>query len=320
MGDYKLRKLSGEEFHILIPLMKDCFGDDESIEYFKWKFLNNPAGEFIGFIAEHESGEVGAYYGVIPEKYIVDGVSTIIFQSCDTMTHSKHRRKGLFQKLALHCYDYLREHNKLFVIGFGGAQSTPGFIKFGWKNPFYLINYFYPKILSYFNFFGQDADIVEIHDLSKIESLILKSNSGYLVHSEKNIETFKWRLDNPRHLYNTIALRIKGEYVAYAVYYCESNKIILFDFYFDGSDGGKALISFLKNKLKGSRFSGVISLCQQGSLHSKQLSSLGFIFNPFNRGPLSTRLPFIFFATNEEMSKYSKPSSWLINAFDHDSL
>src|SRR4051812_15245250 len=107
MSDYSIRKLEPSEFHLLIPLMKDCFGLSVDIDYFRWKFLDNPAGSFIGFVAETDSGEVAAYYGVIPEQYVIKGVQRLIYQSCDTMTHSSHRRKGLFQKLATYCYDYL---------------------------------------------------------------------------------------------------------------------------------------------------------------------------------------------------------------------
>jgi len=36
---------------LLIPLMKDCFGMDVSVAYFKWKYFDNPAGPCVGFIA-----------------------------------------------------------------------------------------------------------------------------------------------------------------------------------------------------------------------------------------------------------------------------
>src|SRR4051812_22084903 len=107
MSDYSIRKLNENEFHLLIPVMQDCFGLNFDVSYFKWKFVDNPAGFVVGFIAEASNGEVAAYYGVIPELYSIEGKETTIYQSCDTMTHSRHRRKGLFQKLALHCYDYL---------------------------------------------------------------------------------------------------------------------------------------------------------------------------------------------------------------------
>src|SRR5690606_12957074 len=77
----------------------------------------------------------------------------IIYQSCDTMTHSLHRRKGLFKLLANHCYSYLRNKNELFIIGFGGDESTPGLIKFGWQEIFKFQYIFRVNIQSYLSYF-----------------------------------------------------------------------------------------------------------------------------------------------------------------------
>jgi hypothetical protein len=143
MNEYTIKKVEAADFNLLIPLMQNCFGMNVDIDYFRWKYIDNPAGQFLGFIAVDSKGEVGAYYGVIPELYAIHGEEKKIYQSCDTMTHSAHRRKGLFQMLAKHCYNYLAERNELFVIGFGGGQSTPGFLKFGWKHIFDIHYYFY---------------------------------------------------------------------------------------------------------------------------------------------------------------------------------
>ena len=102
MHNYSIKKIEKDNFHLLIPLMKDSFGMDVNVDYFIWKYLKNPSGDFIGFVAEDEFGEIGAYYGVIPEMFWVHGEKKTIFQSCDTMTHSNHRRRGLFKMLALH--------------------------------------------------------------------------------------------------------------------------------------------------------------------------------------------------------------------------
>ena len=97
MSEYTISKLDPENFQVLLPLMKDCFGMDVNIDYFKWKFLENPAGPFIGFTAVcNKTDEVVAYFGFIPESYKMDGIDKIIFQAHDLMTHSNHRRKGLF--------------------------------------------------------------------------------------------------------------------------------------------------------------------------------------------------------------------------------
>ena len=53
MPDYHIKRIGAADFPMLIPLMKDCFGMDVNIDYFHWKYIDNPAGHFIGFVAIH---------------------------------------------------------------------------------------------------------------------------------------------------------------------------------------------------------------------------------------------------------------------------
>ncbi|MCB9446964.1 MAG: GNAT family N-acetyltransferase [Flavobacteriales bacterium] len=318
MSGYTIHKLERENFPLLIPLMQDCFGMEVDITYFEWKFKDNPSGFAEGFYAKDEKGEVAAYYGVIPETYVINGEKRVIYQSCDTMTHSNHRRKGLFRMLAMHCYDLLREQNKLFIIGFGGGESTPGFLKFGWKEIFKVRYYFYPKLLTGLS--GRDFSMVEeVSDLGVIEHLTLKSNEHAQIHSFKNKEIFCWRTSNPLHVYKTIAVKDGSEYCSYLTYYKQKDKLILFDFYADPSGKGRQLFNYLKAAM-GKDTKGIVAFLQENSLQSRLLKKYGFIRNPFNRGPLHERVPFIFYASENEMEQFDKSTFWAIHSFDHDAL
>lgn len=325
MGNYSIKQLHKENFDLLIPLMMDCFGMNTDIEYFKWKFVNNPAGQVIGYFAQcNDTGEVAAYYGVIPEIYMIDGKKKTIFQSCDTMTHSKHRRKGLFKKLANFCYDQLRAEGKLFIIGFSGRMSTPGFLKFGWKHIFDMKYYFIPRLFI-LPFLGnikgrKEYHIREITDYGMIENLILDSNQSERNHSLKTLEIFRWRVSNPRIDYKTRALWNGHEYQSYVTYYIENQKIFLFDFYYKNKSAFKALIKDLKKEVKADRFKGIVSYVKSKSEFSKALKGVGFISNNFSKGPLSEKGPFILLAENDDLMMYSHPDRWLISAFDHDSM
>src|SRR6476661_2874164 len=81
MSDYRIERITADQFDLLVPLMKDCFGMDTDINYFKWKYVENPAGSFIGFIALQEAtSEVAAYYGVIPQVLVIEGEERMICQ------------------------------------------------------------------------------------------------------------------------------------------------------------------------------------------------------------------------------------------------
>jgi hypothetical protein len=65
MTNYTYRKLQTNEFHLLVPLMKDSFGVEVNVKYFEWKFVNNPAGFVEGSgdgsgVAANGSGEGSA--------------------------------------------------------------------------------------------------------------------------------------------------------------------------------------------------------------------------------------------------------------------
>ena len=105
--------------------------------------MQNPAGKAVGFVAHHE-GNVAGFYGVIPEDFMVGGEQTIIYQSMDTMTHPDYQRQGLFTNLAKKTYEHLIEQDKeVFIIGFPGDTSHPGFVKkLEWRD-IVLIDYMF---------------------------------------------------------------------------------------------------------------------------------------------------------------------------------
>ena len=318
MSDYTIHKLKNTEFSLLVPLMKNCFGMNVNINFFEWKFKHNPSGFVEGYYAKAGDGEVAAYYGAIPETYIIEGEKRIIYQSCDTMTHSNHRRKGLFQKLAVHCYEELKNENKLFLIGFGGGQSTPGFLKFGWKKVFDTKYYFYPRIFNLFTS-GKFKNISRISDYSTIEHLTIQSNKRSLIHSYKSAKIYSWRVSNPLQEYQTFAVKDdQGAYNSYVTYYVEADKIVLFDFYIQNIKLGDQLLNYLKSLLTR-KHKGIVSLMQENSEFSKKIRKYNFISNPFKKGPLSEKTPFIFYANEGDLVKYNNKLSWEINSFDHDS-
>jgi hypothetical protein len=319
MNEYSIHRLEENEFELLIPLMKNCFGISVKIDYFRWKFIENPAGFVFGFYAKHESGEIAAYYGVIPEYFEIDGKKRIVFQSCDTMTHSNHRRKGLFQLLALHCYNKLEENNLSFIYGFGGGQSTPGFLKFGWIELFKMKYLFYPRSLNVFKIPRKYISAFEITEINKIQHLIQVSNSKSTIHSVKNIETFTWRISNPLYQYRIVVSKTKDYVDSYIVFYELNDKFFIFDFYSENHENLGNLFKYIKSKLE-KKHKGIISFTQENSYWSYQLKSNGFLSNPLKIGPLSERIPFIIYDPLKGIEKLHHTTNWLINPFDHDAL
>ena len=323
MENYTIHRLEQETFEVLIPLMQDCFGMDVDISYFKWKYIDNPDGFVRGYYAKSINNEVAAYYGVIPQMISYFGEKKLIYQSCDTMTHSRHRRKGLFQLLAKHCYNELEVENKLFVIGFGGNESTPGFLKFGWKHLFNFKNYFYPTLFSLFSRKNEKYIIKSIikTDLHKIEHLF-SLNKSECIHTVKSFEKFFWRINNPFHFYKVLVLSSASNSISsYVVYYTEKSTIQLIDYYFESISQGRQLINYLiKQENKKQSIKGILAFCQDNGEWSVILKKIGFISNPFSKGPLSYKTPFITFTDHSDYIKIKSSIDWNLSPFDHDSI
>lgn len=323
---YTIRPIDAANFQLLLPLMQDCFGIDTDLDYFRWKYVQNPAGSVVGFVAVADSnGEVGAYYGAIPELFERHGQREVVYQSCDTMTHSRHRRRGLFQLLAVHCYNYLRDQGQghFFVYGYGGAQSMPGLLKFGWRYLFDVAYFFYPRqfaLLDVGRWLAPTGRITTTTDYGSIADLLLRSNAQAKVRSLKEVPQFAWRLSNPRHQYETLASHgINGQPDGYLVFYRESNKLFLFDFYADNRAAEKALFRTLKGKLEP-HMKGIVALHQEDTPLTQALRRNLFMVNNFGRGPMHEKIPFTFYADEATTNADLAPALWSIGAYDNDAL
>jgi hypothetical protein len=328
MEKYTIHKLQRTDFDKLVPLMKDCFGMDVDISYFKWKYLDNPAGFVEGYYAlDNESGEIVAYYGGIPQLFHFNNKQFRVIQSCDTMTHSKHRRKGLFEKLATYCDSELDKRNELFIIGFGGSKTAPGYVKYGWRLLFDVRNYFVlPIYIKLFYKLNTSKYLFqESIQLSEFEHLIGKCNNEIqdsLV-IDRSIDNYKWRIKNPLHNYLVSGLKsISNKRItSYVVYYVDNNKIVLFDFYFANTNEAQALLKNIYINLSSVlKINGLISFCQTNSYWSNQLKKNYFLSNPFSKGPLSEKMYFVINTRAKEEFDVFSNKTWNLNSYDHDCL
>jgi len=327
MTDYKIEKLQPEEFNLLIPLMKDCFGMDVNIDYFRWKYLQNPVGELIAFVAKAENDQLVAFEGLIPEKYSLFGETKIVYQSVDTMTHSQHRRKGLYQKVAFAGYEYLKQHSNLFVLGFGGKQSAPALYKFGWKSLFDVQFYFktYQQIYLQ-NIFrtnsGKPYIIKPANDLNEIIPIIQLNYSKKKINKFINFELLKWKLGNPRFKYQTIGIYSKNKIEGYLIFYIQKNKIMLFDANFETEQSicEKCMFRWLDKQVLTNHYNGIVTFSQNNIPYSKTLKRNGFIVNNLGIGPLKQKLPFMVYAENGTFEKINNPKLWAVTPTYHDSF
>lgn len=118
---------SGDE-QTLMALTKLVLERDIKLEEWRWLFRDNPAGQGIFSLADHDGKVVGQYV-VIPIRMLVNGEEITSAQSMDTMTHPDYRRQGMFTTLANEVYVELEKRGIHAAYGFPNPASHPGFVK-----------------------------------------------------------------------------------------------------------------------------------------------------------------------------------------------
>ena len=312
MTDYRFERLGRPHFAELGPLMIDAFGGSVPEDYFDWKYLQNPAGDAAGRVARAPDGSIAAFYGMIPERYRMGGAVRTIYQSCDTMTHSSHRRRGLFQRLALDTYEAaIAADPNFFAFGFSGDASTPGFLKMNWRIDALLAHRFQPFPLTLLG--ARDSGITEAAIASHrlLETIVDLAPAGDgLVRDRAFIE---WRLANPMRDYR--ALLDPGR--AYGIYYQEGAMIFLVDLGEREPGDARLLLRQLAGLSRASRGKGILTWGSDSSPLIKAVRHAGYLRNPWRRGPASHRIPLISFRSPPGSTNLGDLP---ITPLDHDSL
>jgi hypothetical protein len=287
-----------------------CFGFKASEEYFKWKYLENPAGKLIAFeTVNNTTHEIGAFYGIIPEEYMINGERKIIFQSMDTMTHPDYRNRGLFIKLAGLTYDHAyKQFNGLQLIGIPGTNSFHGFVKkLGWKNPHNFSYIFQHRLIlkSTLLFNKKTILLEEIKQFDgKTDEFFNKKKNYKPIYKVYNKEILNWKITNhPFHKFISYKIIKDNELIGIIILQKEQRnlKIIYVDFL--DNEMRKFLkdtISSLCNKIK---FSYIYTWEPADAFMAKQFKKNLFFKNPFNRGLFSYKVPLILLSRNNELQK-----------------
>ncbi len=117
----------GDEAHI-VRLFQLVFGRPMTLDYWHWRFRDNPAGRPQVELAW--DGEILAgHYAVSPVWLSVKGQKLQSALSMTTMTHPDYRGLGLFTSLATTLYGRMADSGYDLVWGFPNAFSHRGFCR-----------------------------------------------------------------------------------------------------------------------------------------------------------------------------------------------
>jgi hypothetical protein len=165
-----------------------------------------------------------------------------------------------------------------------------------------------------------DMRIVENPGDSQLKAIVDKLHFLPAIHSPRTVGHIRWRTSNPRFMYRITAIHDGGKGSGYVAWYVQDRKLIIFDLQADTGKARKALLQALSAIVKREGYRGLIAYAQDGGHQAAAFRHNLFFSNPFRKGPLSERTPFIFYSTEEQMEKFDHKKAWEMTAYDHDAL
>jgi len=132
---YSVARLTKDNLEDIAKLHKEVYDHVPAPDHYPKKYNTAYTGiEYTGFIAYNHENIPVAYYGVIP-CFIQYGKEIMLAaQSADTMTHPRHRYKGMFVELSNLTFDLCRKLGIRLIFGFPNQNSYHGAVnKLGWK-------------------------------------------------------------------------------------------------------------------------------------------------------------------------------------------
>ena len=202
---------SGDEEDILI-LFQEVFGKPMDMQFWKWRYKENPYGEGIIRLM-YEKDKLIGHYAVIPLPLWLKGRIENAAFSMTTMTHPNYGRQGIFTRLASEVYSTCNSLGIKIVFGFPNKNSYYGLTnrldwlglgqiqyweKKGYLDLDYLREDFYCNEISYF----RDKSDILWEELKWNCSVIVPRNSKFL----------NWRyIENPWNEYVIYAVEDKKE-------------------------------------------------------------------------------------------------------------
>lgn len=202
--EYRFERMTNEKFGDLKLLYKDAFLSDVPVEFLRQKYDTGFTGvKFTGFIAYDKNNNPAAYYGVFPLFVEYKNETILACQSGDTMTHSAHRGKKLFIKLAEETFRLAEEVGIKFVYGFPNKNSYHGFMKLNWVHNGYMNKYKIIVPSLPLSFIASRTGALKKKYLKIANSELAKLNSGeeYIDNSISRDEFIRVKHDKPFFIY-----------------------------------------------------------------------------------------------------------------------
>lgn len=131
------RRFEEDDQSGLIDLLKASYDGWHSVEYWRWKYLENPHGAPLIWVAE-DKGEIVGCYILNPVKIRLGSVSILGAQSVDAAVDAAYRGAGIFKKLAIDALGQAKEEHIVITFAFPTEIAYKGQVRIGYRPMFIL--------------------------------------------------------------------------------------------------------------------------------------------------------------------------------------
>lgn len=223
--DYK----KGDEVRIL-DLFEKVFGRKMTLDFWQWRFVENPFGKGIIKLLFDNNLLIG-HYAVMPIVVQVKDFLVKAVFSMTTMTHPDYQGKDIFTFLAKETYREAQKRGFRFVYGFPNKNSYHGFVKkLNWEDLGKMTILYKEMETDSFTPILQSSNVYEIENFDNAVDLLwnrIKENYCVIVPQTKDF--LNWRfIENPNVNYKIYAIK-NGEgisgYVVLKLYRHENEEI-----------------------------------------------------------------------------------------------
>ena len=135
------RKLSFEnDIQEVVELININLNQRHTVNFMRWKHLENPNGKSIGAVAVKNYKIIGVVFYLPTYFETSSGTKVRCLRPVDGCTAKKERGQGVFKELMKYCLSLFKNQYDLLLAN-PNKYSYPEFLKLNWKTP--EDNYYY---------------------------------------------------------------------------------------------------------------------------------------------------------------------------------
>lgn len=147
-----------EDMQSYLDLYLSVFGKLESVDFFKWKYIDNPCQtdrESYNIVVAKDGNKLVGARASFPTHIWHNDKPWKAVQAGDTMVHPDYRGQGIFGKMLRFTLEDLCRQNVQLIFNFPNDNSFPGYMKLGWTKQWQVKRHV--KLINYVGFMQRKA-------------------------------------------------------------------------------------------------------------------------------------------------------------------